>query len=201
MTVKVALVVPALPSVTVTSLIEMVGGASSSVMVPTPWPSAIVALVGLRQVDEEGLVDLVEQVAVDLHRDGLRGHAGGEGHDRRRHGGIVGRRHGGAVGGGGGRPMTVWPLAAHRLTVKIALTVPALPSVTVTSLIEMVGASSSSVMVPMPWPSRIVALVGLRQVHEEGLVDLVEQVALDRDGDGLRGHAGGEVPTVAATAV
>ena len=44
---------------------------------------------------------------------------------------------------------------------KIALTVPALPSVTVTSLIEMVGAASSSVIVPMPWPSRMVALVGL----------------------------------------
>ena len=60
---KVALDVPVLPSVTVTSLIERPAVASSSVIVPTPWPSAIVALTGAAQVDEERLVDLVEQVA------------------------------------------------------------------------------------------------------------------------------------------
>ena len=42
----VALTVPELPSVTVTSPTEIVGGASSSVIVPRPSPSAIVALTG-----------------------------------------------------------------------------------------------------------------------------------------------------------
>ena len=37
---------PEFPSVTVTSPTEIVGGASSSVIVPMPWPSAIVALTG-----------------------------------------------------------------------------------------------------------------------------------------------------------
>ena len=57
--------------------------------------------------------------------------------------------------------VTVRPLAVLRLTVKVAVTVPVLPSVTVTSLIESVGSGSSSVMVPTPWPSAIVALIGL----------------------------------------
>ena len=74
--------------------------------------------------------------------------------------------------------MTVWPLAATRLTVNVAATVPALPSVTVTSLIESAGGGSSSVIVPTPWPSAIVALTGAAQVDEERLVRLVEQVAL-----------------------
>ena len=51
-------------------------------MVPTPWPSAMVAFTGAGQVDEERLVDLVEQVAQDRDREGLRGLAGGEGHER-----------------------------------------------------------------------------------------------------------------------
>ena len=244
---KAALTVPALPSVTVTSLIESVGGGSSSVIVPTPWASAIVALAGLvrltrnvslvsssrspltetvivcvvwpgakvrspprpgsrrapavpsavaestvtvwplarqadgegrvdgagvalghghvvdrqgrrrvvvgdradalavgdrgvdrlGQVDEEGLVDLVEHVALDLDGEGLGGLAGGE--DERAAGG-------GVVAGRMAVPLavaestvTVWPLGALRLTVKVALIVPALPSVTVTSLIERVG--------------------------------------------------------------
>ena len=42
---------PVLPSVTVTSLIESDGVASSSVIVPTPGPSAIVALVGFDEVE------------------------------------------------------------------------------------------------------------------------------------------------------
>ncbi len=44
---NVAVVVPALPSATETSSIERVGAASSSVIVPAPEPSAIVALAGL----------------------------------------------------------------------------------------------------------------------------------------------------------
>jgi hypothetical protein len=41
-----AVTVPALPSVTATSLMNNEGAASSSVIVPTPVPSAIVAFVG-----------------------------------------------------------------------------------------------------------------------------------------------------------
>ena len=37
-------------------------------MVPTPCASASVALTRAREVDEEGLVGLVEQVAVDERR-------------------------------------------------------------------------------------------------------------------------------------
>ena len=47
-------------------------------MVPTPWPSAMRGVDGAAQVDEERLVDLVEQVALDRHGDRLRGLAGGE---------------------------------------------------------------------------------------------------------------------------
>jgi hypothetical protein len=43
--VNVALTVPELPSVTVTSAIETLGGASSSMIVPPPLGSAIVACV------------------------------------------------------------------------------------------------------------------------------------------------------------
>jgi hypothetical protein len=43
-TVKVAATVPEFPSVTVTSLIESAGSASSSVIVPMPWLSVIDAL-------------------------------------------------------------------------------------------------------------------------------------------------------------
>ena len=50
---KLALTVPVLPSVTVTSLIDERGMASSSVIVPTPWPSAIVALVGLERLTKK----------------------------------------------------------------------------------------------------------------------------------------------------
>jgi hypothetical protein len=56
--------------------------------------------------------------------------------------------------------VTVWPLTAESETVKPRLVVPALPSATATSSMESVGTASSFVMVPVPCPSRIVALVG-----------------------------------------
>ena len=49
---KVAGVVPELPSVTVASVIVIVGGASSSLMVTMPVPSSMVALVGVESVTE-----------------------------------------------------------------------------------------------------------------------------------------------------
>ena len=59
--------------------------------------------------------------------------------------------------------VTVSVLEADRLTVKAALTVPEFPSVTVTSLIDSVGVTtpSSFRMVPSPWLSAMVALVGM----------------------------------------
>ncbi len=55
----------------------------------------------------------------------------------------------------------VFPLTAERLTVKLALLVPLFPSVTLTSLIAIVGTGSSLVIVSCPWLSAIVALVGV----------------------------------------
>ena len=76
--------------------------------------------------------------------------------------------------------VTAWPLAAERVTVNVAVVVPALPSVTVTSSTDRVGGASSSVIVPSPEPSAIVALDGLLSVDGERLVGLVERVAVDR---------------------
>ena len=53
------------------------------------------------------------------------------------------------------------------MTVKIALIVPELPSVTATSLIESAGVPSSSVMMPVPWLSRNVALDGLERLTKK----------------------------------
>ena len=50
-------------------------------IVPTPWPSAIVALTRVGEVEGVGLADLVEQVAVDGHGQLLRRLAGEEGQD------------------------------------------------------------------------------------------------------------------------
>jgi hypothetical protein len=49
-------------------------------------------------------------------------------------------------------------LGALRLTLKLALTVPVFPSVTVTLPTETVGGGSSSVIVPTPVPSAMVTL-------------------------------------------
>ena len=75
---KVASVVPVLPSVTVTSLMLIRG--SSSRMVPTPWPSAMIALVGLLRLTKKVSFGFAEAVAVHQDGDGLAGLAGGEGH-------------------------------------------------------------------------------------------------------------------------
>jgi hypothetical protein len=55
--------------------------------------------------------------------------------------------------------VTVRPLAALKVAVKVAAVVPVLPSATVMSPTASVGAASSSVIVPTPVPSRIVALL------------------------------------------
>ena len=58
-------------------------------------------------------------------------------------------------------------LAALRLTVNVALTVPVSTSVTVTSLIESDGMPSSSSIVATPDPSLIVALPGLDRLRRK----------------------------------
>ena len=72
LTVNVAALVPALPSVMLTSLMLSDGsaGASSSTIVATPWPSAMVRADGRRQIGEEGFVAFLRGVAVD--RDAAR---------------------------------------------------------------------------------------------------------------------------------
>jgi hypothetical protein len=52
------------------------------------------------------------------------------------------------------------PLGVFRLTVKVALIVPASSSFTVTSPTAIVGRGSLSVIVPTPWLSASVAFVG-----------------------------------------
>ncbi len=54
--------------------------------------------------------------------------------------------------------ITVWPLGADSVAVKTALTVPELPSVTLTSPSESDGWASLSTIVPVPWASAMVAL-------------------------------------------
>src|SRR5258706_5928955 len=55
----------------------------------------------------------------------------------------------------------VWKLGFDKDTVKPAALVPALPSVTDTSLTEIAGWGSSLLMMPVAWLSVMVALVGL----------------------------------------
>ncbi len=55
--------------------------------------------------------------------------------------------------------VTVLPLAAESVAVNVMLAVPALPSVSETSLMVSDGAVSSFTMVPAPWLSAIVAFV------------------------------------------
>ena len=62
--------------------------------------------------------------------------------------------------------VTALPLADESVTLKTAFVVPVFPSVTVTSLIESVGAPSSSVIVPTPCASEIVALPGLVRLRK-----------------------------------
>ena len=85
------------------------------------------------------------------------------------------------------------PLGADNVSVKAATFVPLLPSLSVTSAIAIVGSASSSVIVAEPCASAIVALAGRRQVDDEGLIDLVEDVAVHGDRHGLRGAPGAKL--------
>ena len=62
--------------------------------------------------------------------------------------------------------VTSWPLAALNVTVNVRLVVPLSPSATLGEVMESVGASSSSVIVPVPVPAVFdtAAFVGLLNV-------------------------------------
>ena len=110
--------------------------------------------VGQAQVQEERLVLLVKHVAVDRHRDQLRGRSSGEG-QRAGRGCEVGRRarqtdrHGRSVGGG---VLDRDGLGSRAVmdTVNTASVKPVSPSLTVTLLIEIVSKMrrSTSKLVP-----------------------------------------------------
>ena len=131
MTVKVNRVVwPFLPSALVTSLMLMRG--SSSTMVPTPWPSAMVALVGLLRLTTKVSFGSPSRSPLTSTVIVLLVSAGGEGQRAARRPGSRCRpwrcrrrwRR---------RRSSAWLEAADRVTVKVAVRVPVLPSVTVTS--------------------------------------------------------------------
>ncbi len=187
---KVAFVAPASPSVTVTSLIESVGSGSSSVIVPRPLSSVIVAAVAFDSSSVKvsspssswsplttTVTDLVVSPAANVSVP------------------LVAPKSAGEValpGAVAKSTVTCRPLTGERVTVKVALVVPVWPSVTVTSSTDSAGSASSSVIVPRPVASAMRRVAGVGEVEGEGLVDLVEGVAADGDGDGLGGLARGE---------
>ena len=81
--------------------------------------------------------------------------------------------------------VTVWLLAPDRLTVKTALVVPLLPSVTVTSLMLKLGGASSLRMVPKPCGYCDGRIDGIAQVHEERFIRLGQCVPFDQHRDRL----------------
>ena len=134
----------------------MVGWLSSLRIVPRPVPSAIVAFVGGAEVDGERLVRLELGVAVDQDGDRLTCRTRSKGHAAGTALVVTVRQRGRAV-----RRREVdgdrLALALDRLTVKTKAVVPLLPSSRLTSLMLMVGWSSSLRIVPRPVPSAIVA--------------------------------------------
>src|SRR2546428_13419019 len=64
--VSTALVVPLLPSTTLTSVIASTGAASSSTIVTTPWPSLMVALVAAVRFTKIDWKSVVEGKGGDL---------------------------------------------------------------------------------------------------------------------------------------
>ena len=169
------------PSVTVTSLIDERRRRRRRRSCRGPARPERRRSTGLGEVDEERLVGLVEQVAV--HRHGDRSCVVWPG---AKVSVPLGR---GVVAGGGGRavrgrvvdasPSTGSP--RESVTVKVALVVPALPSVTVTSSIEIAGGASSSVIVPSTLAVGDRGVAGFDRLTKNVSFDLVEQVAAHED--------------------
>jgi uncharacterized membrane protein len=159
LTVKVMLAEPALPSVSATSLMVMDDVPSSSTMVPVPWLSAMVALVGeLRLTTKVSFTSSsvspitgtlkfwVVTPALNVSVDGPVA--------------VKSVPEVAVPAAVTADTVIACPLAPERVTAKVRLEEPALPSANETSLIEMVGAASLSVMVPVPVAVPRVALVG-----------------------------------------
>ena len=135
----------------------MAGGESSLGIVPTRQRRPRCQVHGPERSMRERLVELVELLADDRtgpgceSRPGRRSPSLRPGHILRRRGGAVGRRvvDGRRLAARGGQG----DLKAHRRRARV-------PSVTAESAIETVGGSSSSVIVPTPASSAMVALDG-----------------------------------------
>ena len=173
-TVKLAAAVPLLPSVTVTSLIEI----ETAIVVGDRADALGVGDGGVGggrngQVDVEGLVALVQGVAVDVTATVL----------------VV--CPGAKVSRAGSRPRSrepavavpsavasrrsrCWLLAVDSVTVKVAAVVPLFPSVTATSLIVMPDGVVVGDRAGRPGPGMIVGVARAAQVDHERLVGLVD---------------------------
>ena len=88
--------------------------------------------------------------------------------------------------------VTVCPLGADSVTVKVRFFVPEFPSTTERRRSRCVGSGSSSRIVARPWLSAMTALIARAQVDEERLVDLVARVGDADDVDRLDRLARGE---------
>ena len=80
---------------------------------------------------------------------------------------------------------------------KVALAVPALPSVTVTSSTDSDGSGSSSVIVPEAEVVRERRVAGVREADREALVYLVTRVTYKGDVDGSEVSPGAKVSSAA----
>ncbi len=179
-TLNVAVVEPALPSVTETSFTERVGGRSSSVIVPTPEPSEIVALPGLDRVRlKDSLTSsrtspfTVTPIVVPVAPAAIVRLPMAETKS------VPAVAEPAEVAQS---RVTALALAEERLTLNVAVVVPALPSVTVTSFTERVGGRSSSVIVARPCASPICPGDPTRLVRFTTNVSFASSVASPRTG-------------------
>ena len=74
-------------------------------------------------------------------------------------------------------------------TVNTAGVSPEFPSVTLTSLMLIVGSGSSFMIVPNALTVSDRRVHGVGQIHEEAFVRFEDGVAVDRDGDRMAGEA------------
>ena len=176
---------PLLVSTTLRSLMLRLG-TSSSTMLPAPWASATAALTAADRLTKNVSLNSSDRVAQDRDGDGLAGFAGCEG-ERAAGRGVIAAGDAGAVGRG--------VVHAHRLAARRrqgdgedGATVPLLPSVTLTSL--MVSAAvSSSMIVPAPWSSAMVAFTAPERLTVKDSFSSSTESPENRDGDGLAGLA------------
>ena len=132
-------------------------------IVPSPWPSASVALTGVERSTVKVSSTSSSEVAVDGDGDGLRRLAGREISVPLRRGVVAGRGRG-AVRRWRSRPSPRGRSAREADGERRVRPCRRCPRSTVTSSIASAGSASSSVMVPTPLPSAIVALTGVERL-------------------------------------